>query len=357
MILSIFVLGLVVLTAGAELLVRGASKLALSLGVSPLVVGLTIVSMGTSAPEMSVSVQSAASGQADLALGNVVGSNILNVLFILGASALVQPLVVAWQLIRQEVPLMIGVSVLLLLLALDGGIGRGDGALLVLLLAVYSTFLIRQSRRAAKAIGDEFAEEFDLTSNWDRHWAVQVILIVAGLAMLVQGSRWMVQAAVGFARSVGISELVVGLTVVAAGTSLPEIATSIMAAFRGQRDIAVGNVVGSNTFNILGVAGLSALASPTGLPVSPSLLWNDLPVMILVAVACLPIFFTGRTISRWEGGVLLAFYVAYTAHLVMAAQGNEALVNFRIAMGLFVLPLTLLTLAVLAIRQVRGRRF
>jgi cation:H+ antiporter len=156
---------------------------------------------------------------------------------------------------------------------------------------------------------------------------------------------------------VGISELVVGLTVVAAGTSLPEIATSIMAAFRGQRDIAVGNVVGSNTFNILGVAGLSALASPTGLPVSPSLLWNDLPVMILVAVACLPIFFTGRTISRWEGGVLLAFYVAYTAHLVMAAQGNEALVNFRIAMGLFVLPLTLLTLAVLAIRQVRGRRF
>jgi cation:H+ antiporter len=287
----------------------------------------------------------------------VVGSNILNVLFILGVSALVQPLVVAWQLIKQEVPLMIGASVLLLVLALDGGIGRSDGALLVLLLAGHMTFLIWQSQREGAAIRDEFAEEFEMASTWDRHWAVQGASIVVGLALLVQGSQWMVRAAVDFARSVGVSELVVGLTVVAAGTSLPEIATSLMAAIRGQRDIAVGNVVGSNVFNVLGVAGLSAVVSPTGLPVPPDVLWFDLPVMILVAAVCLPIFFTGRAISRWEGGLLLGLYVAYTAHLVLAAQGHEALVNFRITMGLFVLPLTVLALAVMTIRQLKARRF
>ena len=302
-----FVLGLAALIGGAELLVRGASKLALSFGISPLVVGLTVVAFGTSSPELAVSVQSAWSGQVDIALGNVVGSSIFNVLFILGVSALITPLLVAQQLIRQEVPVMVGAALLLGLLAWDGGIARWDGALLFGLLLAYLVFVIRQSRRENKAIEAEYAREFGDGRRWDGFWPVQLLLIAGGLALLVTGSDWLVGAAVVFAKQLGMSELVVGLTIVAAGTSMPEVATSVVAALRGERDIAVGNVVGSNTFNILGVLGLSALVAPTGLMVPQSMLSFDLPVMIAVAAACLPIFFTGNLIARWEGALFLGY--------------------------------------------------
>ena len=347
--LLLFLAGLAALIVGANLLVRGASKLALSLGISPLVVGLTVVAFGTSSPEMAVSAGAALSGQTDIAVGNVVGSNIFNVLFILGVSALIVPLVVDVQLIRQEVPIMIGVSLLLMALALDGRIGVLDGALMLVLLGAYTTFLVVQSRAQTQAAKNEYAAEVHPAEAgaWDARWPVQAVLIVGGLALLVLGADWLVTAAVAFAKAMGVSDLVIGLTIVAAGTSMPEVAASLVAAFKGERDIAVGNVVGSNTFNILGCLGVSGvLAGGSGLGVAPSVLAFDLWVMLAVALACLPVFLSGREIARWEGGVFVAYYAAYVAYLILAAQQHDALGTFSAAMMSFVVPLTLITLVV-----------
>ena len=352
----LFVAGLAALVAGAELLVRGAGKLAVSFGISPLVVGLTVVAFGTSSPELAVSVQSAFDGRVDLAVGNVVGSNIFNVLFILGLAALVAPLVVARQVIRQEVPIMIGASILFLAFARDGLIGRAEAGVLFGLLVAYTAFLVVQSRRetAAAEAKSEVDASIGAGSRWDSHWAVQGLLIVAGLALLVTGSGWLVDAAIAFARSLGVSELVIGLTIVAAGTSTPEVAASLLATWRGEREIAIGNVIGSSTFNLLGVLGLSGLVAPQALTVAPSLVAFDIPVMLAVALACLPVFFTGRTIARWEGAVFLLYYAAYAGFLVLAAQQHDALPAFSRAMMFFVLPITALTLAVLAWRARGG---
>lgn len=357
----LFVLGLAALILGAELLVRGASRLALSLGITPLVVGLTVVAFGTSAPELAVSVQSAWGGQVDIALGNVVGSNMFNVLVILGLSALITPLVVHQQVIRQEVPIMIGASLLLWVLALDGGISRWEGLLLAGLVVGYTVLLIRQSRRETAAVmadvEREYQDAFDgRASGWDTHWGVQLLLILAGLALLVLGAHWLVESAVGFARALGVSELVIGLTVVAAGTSLPEVATSVMAAIRGERDIAVGNVVGSSIFNILAVLGISASLAPADLAVAPAMLAFDIPLMVAVAAACLPVFFTGNLIARWEGALFLTLYAAYTLYLILQASGNAALPGYSAAMGMLVLPLVAATLLALAWRHWRNSR-
>ncbi len=353
-----FLAGLVALVAGADLLVRGASRLALSFGISPLVVGLTIVAFGTSAPEMAVSAGAVLNGQTGLAMGNVVGSNIFNVLFILGLSALITPLVVHVQLIRQEVPIMIGASLLVLVLALDGTLGLFDGALLFGLLLAYTGFLVVQSRRASREAQAEFDAEIQPASPdaWDARLPVQLALIAAGLALLVLGSDWLVSAAVFFAQSLGVSDLVIGLTIVAAGTSMPEVATSIMAALKGERDIAVGNVVGSSTFNLLGCLGLSGvlaglLPGSPGLTVAPSLLALDIWVMLAVALACLPIFLSGREIARWEGAVFLGYYVAYMAYVVLAAQQHAVLGPFSAVMMGFVVPITVVTLVVSLLRR------
>ncbi|MEZ5627549.1 MAG: calcium/sodium antiporter [Rhodocyclaceae bacterium] len=288
----LFAAGLIALTVGADVLVRGASRLALSFGLSPLVVGLTIVAFGTSAPEIAVAIDAALAGQSALTLGNVVGSNICNLLLILGIGALVTPLSIAGQVIRQEVPVMIGASVLVVVLAANGLIGQGEGALLVALLAAYLVFLVRQSRRASRS---EQARYGDLpTTSTGGHWSLDVLKVAAGLALLVLGADWLVDAAVFFARWLGVDDLVIGLTVVAIGTSLPEIATSVMAAIRGERDMAIGNAVGSNVFNLLGCLGLAGLIAPTGLPVPAAALDFDLWVMLAVAVACLPVFLVRR---------------------------------------------------------------
>jgi cation:H+ antiporter len=356
--LLLFVLGLASLVAGASLLVRGASKLALSLGISPLVVGLTIVAFGTSAPEVAVSVNAVLDGKTDIAVGNVVGSNIFNVLFILGASALITPLVVNVQLIRQEVPIMIGASLLLLVLGMDHMLGLGDAALLFTLLIIYTVYLIRQSRRQSSAAQAEYAEDFGpaaAASAWDARLPVQLLLIAVGLVGLVLGSEWLVTASVNFAKAMGVSDLVIGLTIVAAGTSLPEVATSIAAALKGERDIAVGNVIGSNTFNILGCLGLAGLASGTqGLVMPPAVLAFDIWVMLAVALACLPVLITGREIARWEGGVFLLYYACYVAYLVLAAQKHAALEPFSAVMMSFVIPITVITLIVVLVRKPRS---
>lgn len=349
--------GLLALVVGASALVRGASRLALSLGISPLVVGLTIVAFGTSAPEMAVSTAAVLDGQGDIAVGNVVGSNIFNVLFILGISALIVPLVVHAQLIRQEIPIMLGASLLLLALGLDGSISIWEGALLLALLVAYTSFLVIQSRKEGASGSSEFDEEFQPAEpgGWDAHWAAQVGLIVVGLVLLVVGSDWLVGAAVVFAKAFGVSDLVIGLTIVAAGTSMPEVATSLTAAMKGERDIAVGNVVGSNTFNILGCVGLSGLvAGSSGLLLAPSVLNFDLWVMLAVALACLPVFITGREIARWEGAVFLGYYVAYVTYLILAAQQHEALAAFSGTMLGFVVPLTIITLVVAWLRRPSG---
>ncbi len=348
-----FIAGLLALIAGAELMVRGASRLALSFGISPLVVGLTIVAFGTSAPEIAVSVGAAMDGRTDIAIGNVVGSNIVNVLFILGLSALITPLLVNAQIVRQEVPIMIGASLLLLVFALDGRVGLYESGLLLVLLLTYTVFLILQSRRESQAIRDEYAHEVVKPGRWDAHWAMQLLLIAAGLALLVFGSQWLVAAATAFARALGVSDLVIGLTIVAVGTSLPEVATSIMAALRKERDIAVGNVIGSNIFNLLGCMGLTGLVTGEGLPVAAGLLNFDIWVMLATAFACLPVFLTGREIARWEGGVFLAYFVAYMTYVALTAQQHAMLPVFGTAMLSFVLPLTVVTLVVVMLRPTR----
>lgn len=351
--LILFIVGLGLLISGAELLVRGASGLAARVGISPLVVGLTVVAFGTSSPELAVSIGSVWSGDADIALGNVIGSNIFNILFILGLAALITPLIVAQQLIRLDVPLMIGATVLLLVLAQDGIIGRLDGALLAGGVVAYTTFLIRQSRKETNAA---VLAEYDDVAPPAMAWTIQVGSLVGGLALLVLGSRWLVNGAVQLAGALGVSDVIIGLTIVAAGTSLPEVATSVLAGLRGERDIAVGNVVGSSIFNILAVLGLSSLVSPDGLAVAPSMITFDIPVAIVVAVACLPIFFTRHLIARWEGGVFLTYYVAYTLYLILNVAEHDALPTYSSVMLAFVIPLTVITIVVLAGREYRERR-
>ncbi len=354
MTLGLFLFGLVLLTVGADVLVKGAAHLAGTLGISPLIIGLTVVAFGTSAPELAVSTSAAWSDQADLALGNVVGSNIFNVLFILGLSALVAPLLVQQQLIRIDVPVMIACSVLLLLLALDGGISRLDGFILFAGLLAYIGFLLKTARRESPEVQAEYLEGVDISeADGKPHWGRNLAYIGAGLVMLVLGSNWLVDGAVALARSFGVSELVIGLTIVAAGTSLPELATSVMASFRGERDIAVGNVVGSNIFNILCVLGLSAVVSPSGIRVAESALQFDIPVMIAVAVACLPVFFAGRVITRGNGALLFAYYFIYTGFLVLAANSHHLLTTATQAVLWFFLPLTAITLLIGVVREWR----
>lgn len=348
--------GLVILTAGAEMLVKGSSRLALAAGISPLAVGLTIVAYGTSTPELVVSMQAAFAGQADIALGNAVGSNVFNILFILGVSAVIAPLVVTQKLIRIDVPIMIGVSILLWVLALDGRIGRGDALLLTAGIVAFTVFSIVQSRREEAAIRAEYEQGIgspDQEKKKKSGWIVNLILIAAGLAGLALGAKWFLEGAVTLARGLGISDLVIGLTLVAAGTSLPEVATSILATIRGQRDIAIGNVVGSNIYNVLAILGLTAFVPEGGLKVAPSMIAFDIPFMTAVAFACLPIFVSGHRINRWEGLLFLAYYILYTVYLYLKSVEHDALPMFSSVFFLFAAPLTAITLGVVFLRSAK----
>jgi len=346
-----FIAGLLLLIGGAELLVRGASKLAARAGISPLVIGLTVVAFGTSAPELAISLQSGFSGEADLLLGNVIGSNIFNVLLVLGISAMVTPLIVSQKLVRLDIPLMIGVSILLYLFAVDGTISRMEGIVLFVILIIYILYLIYQSKTDKEKPQPEFVEEYGETPR--RHWLWHASLVAAGLVLLVVGARWLVESAITFAEYLGISSLVIGLTIVAAGTSLPEVATSVMASIKGERDIAVGNIVGSNLFNIMSILGLTAIILPQDIPVSAGILGFDLPVMIAVSVACLPIFFTGNKIDRWEGLLFFGYYLIFTIYLILKASQHDVLPLFNNTMLWFVLPLTVVTLVVILLYEFR----
>lgn len=339
----LFIVGLVVLVLGAEALIRGAARLAALFGVSPLVIGLTIVASSTSAPELAVAVQAAFKGEPDIVLGNVVGSNIFNILFVLGLMACIRPLAISRRLAQIDVPLMVGLSVILFLLALNGTIQRSDGLLLFGGILLYVAWSIRQSRRVGIDRMPEYAEPYHVDSSLIRQpWYRHAMLIVIGVILLMLGSEWLVEGAVALAQYLGVSELIIGLTIVSVGTSLPEVATSVVALIRNKRDIAVGNVIGSNIFNILMVLGVASMLAPAGIQVADQALRFDIPVMVLVAVACLPIFLVGTTIKRWEGALLLGYYFAYMLYLILYTTRSAAIPYFNTFMVAFVFPFTIL---------------
>ncbi|MET3859523.1 cation:H+ antiporter [Dietzia sp. 2505] len=382
--------GFVLLVAGGESLVRGAGRLAVTLGISPLVVGLTVVAFATSTPELAVSVDAALSGHPGLAVGNVVGSNIANILLILGLTALIAPLLANSRIVRVDIPIMVGFSILLLVVALDGVISSLDGLLLFVGVVAYVVATVVISRRRTAdptdapqvepTVGDAGSAEgttgeqspagsgtpesaagavgVDSAEAGASHSVLKSSALVAlGVLMLVVGARLLVTAASDLAAAWGMSDLVIGLTVVAIGTSLPELATSLVAAFRGERDLAVGNIVGSNMFNIGAVLGLTSLITP--IEVAAGAIRFDLPIMVAVALALLPIAFTGMAIKRWEGLLFAGFYAAYIAYVVLQASDHDALEPFSTAMLWFVIPFTAVWLIVLATYElgvIRGRR-
>ncbi len=334
--------GLVLLVLGGEALVRGASTLAAKVGLSPLIIGLVVVSAATSAPEFAVTVGAVIDGEPDLAVGNVVGSNIVNILLILGISAIISPLVIKRQIVRFDIPVMVGLTILLVVVSLDGKISLFDGVLLLGVLVLHTIISIVVGKRESSSPDNEPTEP-SLNSKPVPLW-LAVILLAAGIGLLVLGAQFLVTGAVNIATYLGVSSLVIGLTVVAIGTSLPELATSIIALRRGETDMAVGNIVGSNIFNIGFVLGLPAIIFGEGIPVPSAAIGLDMPLMLAVAIALLPIAFTGFVIARWEGGMFVALYVAYTAYLVLASTENDAAEGFTSIMLWFVLPLVAVTL-------------
>jgi cation:H+ antiporter len=307
--------GLGLLYVGAQILVKGGAALALRLGLNALVVGLTVMAYGTSSPEMVVSVSASLRGNGAIAIGNVVGSNICNIALILGICALVAPLSVSAQIIRREIPIMVGVSVLLAGMLWDGVLSRFEGGLLFAGIVAYTVLTVRQARAETK--GQAAAEYRQDLPAGSMGLGRSVLLVVAGLAVLVVASQLFVGGAVVLAKSWGVTEAVIGLTVVAVGTSMPEFATSLVAAVRGHGDVAIGNVVGSNIFNVLGILGLAAMIRPID---ASGLSRVDLAMMLVVAVAMFPAARSGGVISRVEGGVLLASYAGYTTWLINQAD-------------------------------------
>ncbi|TGO03018.1 sodium:calcium antiporter [Candidatus Thiomargarita nelsonii] len=347
MTLVLFIIGFILLTVGADVLVRGASELAENLGISRLIVGLTVVAFGTSAPELAVNIQSAWANQPDIAIGNVVGSNILNILLVLGVAALIAPLGVHKRLIQWEVPMMIGVSVLLLLLVLDGTLNRWEGLLLSCGIIFYIIFTIKTAREIDEPSDENENEKKDGKSG-ALHLITQLIFIIVGLGLLVLGSNWLVNGAVAIATYFGVSELIIGLTIISIGTSLPELATVIIGSLRGEQDLVVGNIIGSNLFNILLVLGVTSLITQGGLAVPHAAIVFDMPVMIVAALACFPIFFTDYLIERWEGALFLTYYAIYATYLFMNATQHSMLGAFSSVMLWFVIPLTVVTLIAFA---------
>ena len=320
--------GFIALTVGATWFVDGASGIAERFKVPPLIIGLTIVALGTSAPEIAVNVVAAYSDQSGLAVGNVVGSNVLNILCVLGICALVAPLIVSHNVVRRDVPVMVFASLLLWMFARDQVINSEEASILLVLLFLYTIIQIIVARMEIGS--DEAPKKTHMhkggpivrkTSKMSSMPLSQIGMIVIGALALLLGSQWLVAGATTIAKEYfGISDLVVGLTVVAIGTSLPELAASLTATLKGERELAVGNVVGSNIYNVLAVIGFTGIIARSGIGVPQEAISIDFPVMIAASIACLPIFFFGWNIARWEGALFLAYYVVYISYLVLASS-------------------------------------
>ncbi|RUO77777.1 calcium/sodium antiporter [Idiomarina seosinensis] len=343
----LLVIGLVLLIVGADGLVKGASRLAEKMGIPAVVIGLTVVAFGTSAPELAVSINSAVADKTELAMANVVGSNIFNLLFILGLAAVITPLAISKQLIRQDVPIMVLVTGLVFYMAMDGLLSLWESVVLVILLVVYTGFLFIQGKKSEPLATRSNSSDKAAAVAVKNYPVWQSLLwLIVGLALLIVGANLLVSSAVDIARAFGVSEAIIGLTILAIGTSLPEVVTSIVASIKGQKDIAVGNVVGSNTFNLLAVLGISGLVSGQGLVGNAQLIEQDLLVMLGVAVLALPLVITGNTLSRLEGGLFFGLYVLYTTLLIGAAK-NEVWVGTLSAITWYVVfPVILLIVTV-----------
>jgi len=340
-------MGLLLLVLGAELLVRGAVRLAAGWQVRQLIVGLTVVGFGSSAPQLAVSLQAAYTGAPDIAVGSVFGSNIFSILMVLGLSALVVPLRVPRQVIRLDVPLMIAASFLVFGMAMNQYLGRLEGLLLLGCLLLYLYLLRRQAQRHGRHWRNE------PTSTRQRWWPLCVAAMAGGIVLLLLGGHLLLDAAVEIAAEYGLSDRFIGLTIVAVGTSMPQLATSLIAAMRGQRDIAVGNVIGGNLFNLLGVLGLTAVIAPAPLTVSPNALAFDLPVMVAVAALCLPLFYAGYRVTRFEGLLLLALYAAYGVHVVAFTTGLGIAGRLEHLMQFYGLPLLAVSMLLAIVRGLR----
>lgn len=340
--------GLVALTGGAETLARGSSGVAMRLGVPPAVSALVVLTLATSAPGTAISLQAVLSDSGDIAVGHVIGRSIANILLILGLCALFAPQRVPRPVVYRQVPAMIAAGALTFVLARNGSISQVEGALLLVLLLPYMLLLIKANVPANTAPPHE-PPPGEARRRAGR--AIKPLLLVClGLGLLVLGSALLVQGAVNLARALGLSELIVGLTVIAAATSLPQLATLLLASRRGEREVAAGILVGSCTLNLLLALGAGAVASPDGLSISPNALAFDLPVMLGAFVACLPIYLSGYGISRSEGFLLLCYYGAYGLYLVMFSAGLSYIRLLTHAMTWYVLPLTVISLFVIFLR-------
>lgn len=319
--LGAFVIGLLALIGGAELVVRGGSRLAARFGISPMVIGVTVVAVGTSAPELAIGIEAALRGSGSLAVGNIAGTNTLNVLFILGLLALQQPVRLQSQTLKFDLPTIVGASALMLVLASDGLLSGLDGGILLLVGVVYTALIVRAARREAAIVRTEFAREYGITKREIASTAQlvrDVFWLIVGLAVIVVGADWLVDGAVGVARGFGVSEAVIGLTIVAIGTSAPELVTAIVATLRKERDIALGNLLGSTVYNIVFILGAVALVPAEGIPVEAPLIAIDIPVMLAATIACIPVFLTGSRIRRLEGAAFIAAYLVYLTYLLVA---------------------------------------
>jgi cation:H+ antiporter len=311
--------GLAALIVGAEVLTRFGTRLAALVGVPPIIIGLTIVAIGTSAPELAVGIDAALQGSGSLSVGNIAGTNTFNILFILGVSAVLWPLSLELRAIRFDLPVMTAAAAALMLMSLDGLLSRTEGVILVAGAIVYTLGIIRDARRESRAVKAEFAGQYPTpaTRNALNAVASSFAALVAGIAVVVVGARWLVDGAVDLARMLGVSQAFIGLTVVAIGTSSPELVTTVVSTLRQQRDVAVGNLIGSSTYNILFILGVTALVPADGIAIEPALIYIDIPIMGLVAVACIPVFVSGREVSRREGAFFVGCYLWYLAYLLL----------------------------------------
>lgn len=316
---ALLLLGLVAILAGAELLVRCASRLAARLNVSPMVIGLTVVSIGTSAPELAIGVDAALRDAGPLAVGNVAGTNILTLLLIVGVAALIRPLTVRLATVRLDLPVLVTVCVAVALLAMDGRLGWLEGGVLVALGVGYTIVLVLFTRRESRARQREFAAEFGAPSPRERRPGAVLLDIgglVGGIAVVVLAADWLVNGAVGIAGTLGVPEDVIGLTIVAIGTSAPELTTTIVATIRGERDVAVGNLLGSSIYNVVLILGVTLLIADPDVLLEPGLR-IDLGLMALAAIVCIPVFFTGARVRRLEGAALVVAYLGYLTWLLL----------------------------------------
>ncbi|MFZ5980651.1 MAG: calcium/sodium antiporter [Candidatus Zixiibacteriota bacterium] len=347
------IIGLIALLVGADQLVRSATKIALFFGLSPLVIGLTVVAFGTSAPEVAVALSGSLNSHTDLGFGNVIGSNIFNLLFILGLMTVFTPLRIERNVVRIDMPLLIIVSAGFLALALDSRLSKIDGVILLLALVLFTVFTLRRGKMDKKEI------EQDLRGRWKAisrgALAIQFIILPLSVILLGRGSDWVVEGSTALARGMGIDEFVVGLTVVAVGTSLPELVTSLLALMHDRRDMAVGNIVGSNIFNILGVVPVMALVSSNGVIITQSSMSMDLPVLLASVVLCFPIFFSGYRISRWEGVFFLLFYLVYMVFFAIDNDPNSLFGTYMRILMIYVVPPVFLVYVFVVLRLRKKR--